>query len=74
VRVLRPLDEAECYARCYGSGDGTVRVIRREARPAAPPAVVRLVPTGNGGNGRLSGEDLRQLFEQRLNAREPSAV
>jgi len=51
-----------------------VRVIRREARPAAPPAVVRLVPTGNGGNGRLSGEDLRQLFEQRLNAREPSAV
>jgi hypothetical protein len=56
VRRLRPLSEAECYARCYGGSDETVRVIRLE--PRRP----RLV---------LSGEQVRRLFEERLDAREP---
>jgi hypothetical protein len=55
---LRPLTEAECYARCYGSGDENVRFVRLE--PRRP----RL-------ETRVSGEDLRQAFEQRLDGREP---
>ena len=58
MRRLRPLSEAECYARCYGAGEGVriVRVIRR-ARPT-----------------RVSGEELRRLFELRLDLREPEAA
>ena len=56
VRRLRPLSEAECYARCYGGSDETVRVIRLERRR-------RLAV--------LSGEQVRRLFEERLDAREP---
>jgi hypothetical protein len=56
VRRLRALSEAECYARCYGGSDESVRVIRLE--PRRP----RLV---------LSGEQVRRLFEERLDAREP---
>jgi hypothetical protein len=55
---LRPLSEQECYLRCYGAADAMVRVIRVEPRHARPVA-------------RLSGEDLRRLFELRLDAREP---
>jgi hypothetical protein len=55
---LRPLTEAECYARCYGAGDDNVRFVRLE--PRRP----RL-------DTRVSGEDLRQAFEQRLDQREP---
>jgi hypothetical protein len=58
MRRLRPLTEAECYARCYGSGDENVRVIRLTPRRAREAA-------------RLSGEDLRRLFEARLDGREP---
>ena len=57
MRRLRPLTEAECYARCYGGGDENVRVIRVSAR-----AQRRL---------RVSGEQLRQLFEERLERRGP---
>jgi hypothetical protein len=59
VRRLRPLSEAECYARCYGGWEATVRVVRT-ARPGVgrPPAA------------RISGEDLRRLFEERLDLRE----
>ena len=32
VRRLRELSEAECYARCYGSGDEGVRVVKIEPR------------------------------------------
>jgi hypothetical protein len=56
------LSEAECYARCYGAGDETVRIVRvipRWPRADAP---------------RLSGEDLRRLFELRLDLREPEAA
>jgi hypothetical protein len=52
------LNEAECYARCYGVHEESVTVIRFVPRPA------RFEPT-------LSGEDIRRLFELRLDAREP---
>lgn len=59
---LRPLSEAECYARCYPGGDDTVRFVRRV--PRRPRYAMR-----------VSGEELRRLFEERLDAREePEAV
>jgi translation initiation factor 1 (eIF-1/SUI1) len=61
MRRLRPLSEAECYARCYGGSDETVRVItlrRRERK--------RVVA--------VEGEALRVRFEQLLDARDPDAV
>jgi hypothetical protein len=61
VRRLRPLSEAECYARCYGEGDDSVRIIRLEPRPRRRA-------------GRLSGEQLRRLFEARLDGREADAA
>jgi hypothetical protein len=54
---LRVLDEAECYARCYGDYPGTVEVI------AVVPARPRM-------ESRLSGEDIRHLFDLRLDARD----
>jgi hypothetical protein len=61
MRRLRPLTEAECYARCYGASRGDdVRVVRIEPRRKRRAA-------------RLSGEDLRRLFEARLDGREGSA-
>ena len=60
MRRLRRLSEAECYARCYGATDDTVRVIRLDR----PRDVVR----------RLSGEQIRRLFEDRLDGREPEAA
>lgn len=54
---LRPLSEAECYARCYGGRSeervGFVRVMSRRERRRT-----------------VSGERLRRLFEARLDARE----
>jgi hypothetical protein len=58
MRRLRPLTEAECYARCYGGGDENVRVIRMPAR--APRRIAK-----------VSGEQLRRLFEERLEHRGP---
>lgn len=58
MRRLRPLTEAECYARCYGGVGDDVRVLRIESRPS------RIVV-------RLSGEELRRRFEERLDGREP---
>jgi hypothetical protein len=58
MRRLRPLSEAECYARCYGGGDENVRVVRLQPPRRREPA-------------RLSGEELRRLFEERLDGREP---
>ena len=55
---LRPLTEAECYARCYGDGDANVRFVKLEPRR----------PRFDVG---VSGEDLRQAFETRLDKREP---
>jgi hypothetical protein len=58
MRRLRRLSEAECYARCYGGWEPTVRVVRlepRRARYALP----------------VDGETLRRRFEELLDAREP---
>ena len=54
---LRPLTEAECYARCYGEGDDNVRSIKLE--PRRPRFDIE-----------VSGEELRQAFETRLEKRE----
>jgi hypothetical protein len=54
---LRPLTEAECYARCYGEGDDNVRSIKLEPRR----------PRFDIG---VSGEELREAFETRLENRE----
>jgi hypothetical protein len=56
---LRPLTEAEAYARCYGGGDENVRTVKLEPRR----------PRYDLG---VSGEDLRQAFEQKLDSREPA--
>jgi hypothetical protein len=58
---LRELSEAECYVRCYGHGDANVRVLKLET----PPRLREL---------HISGEQLRRLFEARLDAREPEAA
>ncbi len=58
MRRLRPLSEQECYLRCYGASDDMVRVVRLEPRRPR-------------GLSRLTGEELRRLFELRLDAREP---
>lgn len=55
---LRVLDEAECYARCYGDHEASVQVVEFELRRP------RFEST-------LSGEDVRRLFELRLDARNP---
>jgi hypothetical protein len=57
VRRLRPLSEEECYLRCYGARDDMVRVLRIERRRQRQLA-------------RIDGEELRRLFELRLDARE----
>ena len=56
---LRSLNEAECYARCYGEGDENVRSVRLEPRRPRFDLDV-------------SGEDLRRAFEVRLDQREPA--
>lgn len=55
---LRPLSEAECYARIYGSSDPTVKIVKLE--PRRPRFATS-----------MSGEDLRRLFEDRIDGREP---
>jgi hypothetical protein len=55
---LRALNEEECYARCYGDHEDAVQVIRYERQRPSFAAT-------------LSGEDIRRLFELRLDAREP---
>jgi hypothetical protein len=59
---LRPLDEAECYARCHGERDHEVRALGRVEVLRAKPTRARLLP-------RLSGEHLRRCFEKRLDSR-----
>ena len=56
MRRLRPLSEAECYSRLYGYGEPTVSVVRSEPLP-------------HGWVGP-TGEVLRRMFEERLDARE----
>ena len=58
MRRLRPLSEAECYARCYGGWEDSVRIVRLEPRRASPELAVE-------------GEALRVRFEEILHARDP---
>jgi hypothetical protein len=53
---LRTLSEAECWARCYGSYDPTVTIVRLEPRRPRYDLPV-------------SGEDLRRALEERIDAR-----
>jgi hypothetical protein len=62
VTRLRPLTEAECYARCYGLRDDTVTILHPAPRAARPLAV------------RVSGEQLRRGFEQKLDTRDPAEL
>jgi len=54
---LRPLSESDCYTRLYGQRDPTVTIIAR--RPRTQPW------------RSVAGEELRQAFNDRLDAREP---
>ena len=61
VQRLRTLSEAECYARCYGRrGEDSVKVVAAAPRTKEAMAV--------------SGELLRSLFGDKLDAREPEAA
>jgi hypothetical protein len=61
VQRLRTLSEAECYARCYGRrGEDSVKVVAPAPRTKEAIAV--------------SGELLRSLFGDKLDAREPEAA
>ena len=57
---LRPLSEAEAYARCHGERETDVKVVHIE--PRRPRYTLR-----------VSGEDLRRSFESKLAAREEEA-
>jgi hypothetical protein len=61
MQRLRTLSEAECYARCYGEREAGIKIVSVEPRRPRYPLDV-------------SGEDLRHLFEERLDAREPEFV
>ena len=61
MRRLRPLSEAECYARCYGVSDAAVHVLRLEPRMSRHALVVE-------------GEALRRRFEEFLDARDPEQL
>jgi hypothetical protein len=56
---FRTLDEAECYGRSYGDRTPDVRTVKLEPRRPRYQLPV-------------SGEDLRQRFQERLEAREAS--
>jgi hypothetical protein len=56
---LKTLDEAAAYARCHGSRDNDVRIV------VLPPRRKRYTEV------LTTGEELRALFEQRLDARDP---
>ena len=60
MRRLRTLSEAECYARCYGDREGVKIVSIEPRRPRYELDV--------------TGEDLREMFEERLDAREPETT
>ncbi len=55
---LRPLGEAECYHRLHGERDNDVKIVKVE--PRRPRFQLR-----------VTGEDLRRGFENRLDRRSP---
>ena len=61
--AMRPLSEAECYARCYGVRGSEVRVLPQFQDDSDP----RLDPSE-------AGERLRRMLELRIDAREAEAA
>jgi hypothetical protein len=63
MQRLRPLDETECYLRCYGwlGSDDSVRVLRPEE------AALR-------GRPGVDAERIRIAFEAMIDSREPEAA
>jgi hypothetical protein len=61
MRRLRSLSEAECYARCYGSWEANVQILRLEPRDPRHTLI-------------LEGEAMRRRFEELLDARDPQAL
>lgn len=57
-KELEPISEAEAYERCHGGRGDEVRIIKVEPRRARYETDV-------------SGERLREAFENRLDKREP---
>ena len=63
MQRLRPLSEAECYARLYGpSGESYVTVITLPPRSRSDSIL------------GVTGEDLRRRFEELLDEREPDPL
>ncbi len=62
MQRLRPLDETECYLRCYGwrGSEGTVKVLQVDDAPREPSSV--------------KAERIRIALESMLDAREPEAA
>jgi hypothetical protein len=62
MQRLRPLNEEECYLRCYGSRGAveSVRVVQAVAAAPAPPSIL--------------AERIRLLFEAALDGREREAA
>ena len=58
---IHSFDEGEAYHRCHGDRHRDVRIVHIEPRRPRYEAV------------QVKGEELRQAFEQRLDAREPTA-
>jgi hypothetical protein len=56
--ALTPLDEAAAYARCHGESSSDVRIV------ALPPRRKRYEEV------LATGDELRELFELRLDARD----
>jgi hypothetical protein len=56
VRRLRSLSEDECYYRCYRGWESTVTVVKME--PRRPRYATS-----------ISGEAIRRIFEERIDAR-----
>jgi hypothetical protein len=63
MQRLRPLSEAECYARLYGpSGESYVTVVDIPSRTRSDSIL------------GVSGEDLRRRFEELLDERAPDPL
>jgi hypothetical protein len=61
--ATRPLSEAECYLRCYGTRGTEVRVLPHAGSDADPRR-----------DQSEAGERLRRTLELRIDAREPEAA
>ena len=60
--ALTPLDEAAAYERCHGGRNNDVRIVKL---PPRRPRYEEVLTTG---------EELRERFELRLDAREPESA